>query len=101
MDIRIRRMRECIEEYDGAKEYLFYFQNLDNDDIAVISWMVSERTGKQLLSLRIEYGESEQLIDLLKTYISAKPFAESFDLETVKFLFEQYAENENIEIICE
>lgn len=101
MDIRMAKLVEVTLEYDEVKGYFFHFKNLDNDDISVISWTVNTRTGKQSFRLRIEYGESEQLTKLLNTYLGAKLFAKQFDLYMIKFLFEQYAQNENIDIICD
>ena len=101
MDNRIRRLYESIAEHGGCKGYFFHFENMDSKNIALVSWCVNPKTGYQSFALEIEDGEPEQLRDLLNTYLSAKQFAECFDLRTITFLFEQYAENEDIEIICE
>lgn len=101
MDNRIRKLRETVSELEGAKGYFFWFQNIDGDTIANVSWCVSTSKGKQWLILEINNGEQEQLANLVTTYLGAKPFAERFDLHMITFLFEKFAQNENIDIICD
>lgn len=101
MDNRIRKMRETTDELGGEKGYFFSFENLDSEPIALAGWTVDPKKGKQSLILTIVNGEPEQLEHLLSVYNEAKEFAERFDLHEITFLFEQYALNENIDIICD
>ena len=101
MDNRIRKMRETMGEFLESKVYFFHFENADGHEIATVIWFVYPNRGKQSLVLRMDGGELTQLRDLFVTYFSAKQFAERFDIDMITFLLEQYAENENIEIICE
>lgn len=99
MDIRIKMMRESMAEHGCTKWYYFYFENVDNEIIAAVIWRVNPMKGTQSFVLHTHNGHHEQLKDLVNTYLGAKVFAERFDLDTITFLFEQYAENENLEII--
>lgn len=99
MDNRIRKLRETTSQLKDAKGHFFWFQNLDGDTIASVSWCVNVSKGKQWLVLEINNGEQEQLANLVTTYLGAKPFAERFDMEMIKFMFEHYARIEHIEII--
>lgn len=101
MDCRIKTMREKAIELKEGKAYFFHFENIDSEQLAVVIWHVKVSTGKQVFTLSIDNGELEQLRDLFITYLSAKQFAERFDLDMIIFLFEQYAQNENIDIICD
>ena len=101
MDVRMKKLVETTLECKGSKGHFFYFRNLDGDDIAVVSWCLHKRLGSQSFTLEIENGEPEQLMRLVNTYLGAKTFAERFDIDMITFLFEQYAENENIEIIVD
>ena len=101
MDNRIRKMRESVGEYLESKVYFFHFENADGHEIATVIWFVYPNRNKQSLVLRMDGGEPLQLMRLFTTYFSAKQFAERFDLDMVTFLFEQFSENEDIEIICD
>lgn len=101
MDIRMGKLRETTVELDGTKGYFFWFQNIEGDTIANVAWYVSVRKGKQLLALDIRNGEPEQLRKLLDVYFGAQLFANQFDLDMITFLIEQYARNENLDIICD
>ena len=101
MDNRIRTMRESVVEHEGSKGYFFYFENVNRQTIASVIWYVHPMTDTQSLALNIGNVETEQVRGLLITYYSARKFAERFDLDAIMFLFDQYANNENIEIICE
>lgn len=99
MDKTMRKLRESMVEDGGSKGYFFHFENDDGNDLAVVIWYVHPKTGKQSLVLEIEHGEIEQLAHLLDSYYGAKVFANLFDLEMITFIFEQYAKNENLDII--
>lgn len=101
MDNRIRTMRESVVEYEGSKGYFFYFENANRQTISSVIWYVHPMTDTQSLALNIENVEMEQVRGLLITYYAARKFGERFDLDAIMFLFEQYANNEGIEIICE
>ena len=101
MDIRIRTLNEKAVEYKATKSYFFDFKNSDGKEIANVTWIVDVKEGKQLLTLDIIHGEPEQLRKLLDVYFGAKVFAELFDLDMITFLIEQYACNENLDIICD
>lgn len=101
MDNRIGKLYETAHEICDFKSYYFHFKSNDDEDIAIVIWDVCPSTGKQLFELDILNGEPVQLRDLLIAYLSAKQFAEHFDFEAVTFIFEQFAVNEDIEIICE
>lgn len=101
MDIRMARLRETTIELNGTKGHFFNFEKSDRHIIAYAVWYVSTNTGKQSLQLTIQHGEPEQLRKLLETYFKAKVFAEKFDLHMITHLFEQYAFNENLDIICD
>lgn len=101
MDNRIRIMRESVAEHEGSKGYFFYFENANRQTIASVIWYVHPMTDTQSLVLNIENVETEQLRDLLITYLSAKQFADRFDLAMITVLIEQYARNENLDIICD
>lgn len=101
MDVRINKLVETTLECKGSKGHFFYFRNLDGDDIAVVSWCTYLRLGRQSLTIEIKNGEYKQLMRLVNVYLGAKVFAEQFDLDMITFLFEQFAQNENIDIICD
>lgn len=101
MDNRIGKLYETSHEICDFKSYYFHFKSNDDEDIAIVIWDVCTSTGNQLFELDILNGEPAQLRDLLITYLSAKQFAEHLDLGSVTFIFEHFANNEGIEIICE
>lgn len=103
MKTRYTKLVEFMCEDERCRAYYFKFRDSDDNMQACVMLYVSKREEMpyQNMTIEIEGGDDDQIRELISVYLEARSYGESFDIEAVNYIFEQYAESENMEIICE